>query len=505
MGMAVETPRSVSESLRFRWPWRDYQARVLTALDAHLADARVHVVAAPGSGKTVLGIEIFRRLGHPAVVLSPTRTVRDQWVARLADFLPEGGTHPPSWASTSLDEPGHFTSITYQALHGREQAAQEEEEEGEDPADDAAEGAAAAPAEDEIEAHCERFRRMGVKVLILDEAHHLRNAWWRALSRLIERLGDVKVVSLTATPPYEALGGEWARYEALCGPVDEEISVPELVRSGTLCPHQDLVMAVEPTAEEREAVDDYEAAVERAVADMAGSTALLQAVLSHPWLEATEPEAPLTHPELAVALLVYLRSRDVRAPRPLLKLMGTPAEELPALDRRWWQVLVQHYLFGSTWSASPERDAHRRELARELRARGLLRRRELYLEASRPVATHLMMSTAKLDACVEIHRLEAEHRGDALRQVVLTDYIRPDELERLGAWPVFPPPGRIAAGQQRVARGAPHWSHHDCAFRPTPRAPAPGRGGRNLSAQSLFWCKPRLSLSQDASSFATSG
>jgi hypothetical protein len=32
---------------------------------------------------------------------------------------------------------------------------------------------------------------------------------------------------------------EWQRYEELCGPVDAEVSVPELVLEGDLCPHQD--------------------------------------------------------------------------------------------------------------------------------------------------------------------------------------------------------------------------------------------------------------------------
>jgi hypothetical protein len=55
--------------LEFRWPWRPYQQRVLDALEEHLADQKLHVVAAPGSGKTCLGLEGFRRLGEPGLVL----------------------------------------------------------------------------------------------------------------------------------------------------------------------------------------------------------------------------------------------------------------------------------------------------------------------------------------------------------------------------------------------------------------------------------------------------
>ena len=50
-----------------------------------------------------------------------------------------------------------------------------------------------------------------------------------------ERMGDVLVISLTATPPYDATPAQWERYCKVCGPVDEEISVPELVKEGSLC------------------------------------------------------------------------------------------------------------------------------------------------------------------------------------------------------------------------------------------------------------------------------
>jgi superfamily II DNA or RNA helicase len=68
----------------FQNAWRTYQARVLEHLDSYLDDKRVHIVAAPGSGKTVLGLEIIRRIDQPTLVLAPTITIRDQWVDRVA-------------------------------------------------------------------------------------------------------------------------------------------------------------------------------------------------------------------------------------------------------------------------------------------------------------------------------------------------------------------------------------------------------------------------------------
>lgn len=102
--------------MRFSGVWRDYQARALEDFDRYAADRRLHVVAAPGSGKTVLGLELMRRLGQPALVLAPTRTIRDQWCSRLVPhFLPEPAQ--PGELSSDLGAPGAMTVATYQALH----------------------------------------------------------------------------------------------------------------------------------------------------------------------------------------------------------------------------------------------------------------------------------------------------------------------------------------------------------------------------------------------------
>ena len=70
-------------------------------------------------------------------------------------------------------------------------------------------------------------------------------------------MGDVFVISLTATPPYDSTPAQWERYCNMCGPVDEEISVPELVKEGSLCPHQDYVYFNYPSIEEEQQLDAF--------------------------------------------------------------------------------------------------------------------------------------------------------------------------------------------------------------------------------------------------------
>ena len=46
---------------------------------------KIHVVAAPGSGKTILGLELIRRLDNPSLVLAPSIAIREQWIDRFAN------------------------------------------------------------------------------------------------------------------------------------------------------------------------------------------------------------------------------------------------------------------------------------------------------------------------------------------------------------------------------------------------------------------------------------
>ncbi len=445
-----------TEGLAFRYPWRPYQERVLKAIQLHLADKKLHVVAAPGAGKTTLGLEAFRRFGRPALVLSPTRSIRDQWISRLADFAQEPSQWPPPWVSTDIEKPGFLTSVTYQALHTKYRDGEDADDSDDKPGEEEND---LPPGEDELKLLVKRLRRAKVGTLILDEAHHLRAEWWKALTAIIDELPDSSLVSLTATPPYDVTGVEWEKYEELCGPIDEEISVPELVKAGTLCPHQDYVWVVKPPADEAEGLKEYDESVNRLCRDLLRDEMFRQNIKTHPWVVSSSPDEAeiLDAPELAVAMIAYLRATGEPVPVRLCSLMDCREEDIPVMGRRWWQVLVRSYLFDSTWPGTPEMEKHRDQLGRRLRAESLLWRRELRLSESKPVARKLSLSPAKIQACVDIHRCESALHGEKLRQVILTDFIRDDDIDQpgqsvkplLGAWPVF----RALASQSGAEEG----------------------------------------------------
>ncbi len=104
MSCAFATPFAATS----RWYW--------TSLAAESGDDhQYHIVSPPGSGKTIVGLELIRRFGQPAVVFAPTTTIQKQWQEKIGMFCDD-----PGWIErhTSLD-PRHLAEInilTYQVL-----------------------------------------------------------------------------------------------------------------------------------------------------------------------------------------------------------------------------------------------------------------------------------------------------------------------------------------------------------------------------------------------------
>ena len=103
-------------NIKFKYSWRPYQERVLKNAQKYLQDGKVNIVAAPGSGKTVLGLELLRRLNNPVLILAPTVTIKNQWVDRFVKLFMDV-KETPEWISTNIYDLKKFNVATYQALH----------------------------------------------------------------------------------------------------------------------------------------------------------------------------------------------------------------------------------------------------------------------------------------------------------------------------------------------------------------------------------------------------
>jgi hypothetical protein len=243
--------------LAFQGTWRRYQKAALAAFERDRAAGhrRTHLVAPPGSGKTLIGVELVRRIGRRALVLAPDGAVQMQWPRAVRQFAA-----PAVVARTAGPEPAFpIACMTYRSLC-----------ELADP-EVALERLAAARRGDagvdlaellsaSANARVTALRAARIGAVVLDECHHLASTWGDVVRAVLDELGgeDVHVIGLTATPPSDDAGP----YAELLGPVDFTIPTPAVVRDGHLAPYQELAWLTEPLEPERAWLAERELAPE---------------------------------------------------------------------------------------------------------------------------------------------------------------------------------------------------------------------------------------------------
>lgn len=413
------------EHLSFKGEWRKYQKRILEKSDTIMADGHIHLVAAPGSGKTTLGIEFIRRNSKPALILVPTVTIRQQWVDRIREAFLDDESLANEMISQNLKQPKTITVATYQALHSAINRL-EGDAEVED-TDDVVENEHFDFKDMDIIA---LFKNASLGTLCLDECHHLRNEWWKSLETFRQSFADINVISLTATPPYEGDPALWERYVAMCGEIDEEITVPELVKEGSLCPHQDYVYFSFPTKEEEKQLDQFSTQKRAFLKNLSSDSMFCEAVRTSRALDGTISEDELLNePKYLSATLIFLRHKGIEFPKQFQQLLG--ASLLPTFDLAWFEILLQGMLFDVPhWYDLSEEGS--KELKSELKSLGLIDRKQVQLCRNKKIDQLLNQSLGKLNAVRDIFKAEYETLGSELRQLILTDFIRKDFEAHLG-------------------------------------------------------------------------
>ena len=430
-----ERVMNYSGILKFKGTWRKYQARVLENTSKYISDGRVHIVAAPGSGKTTLGIELIGRMGEVALVLAPSITIREQWVARITEgFLCEGVV-PEDYISQDLKNPKAITVVTYQALHSamnRYKGTIDESGAEDDKDSDDAITISAKNMEDVDYSTfdvIETMRKNRVGLLCLDECHHLRSEWWKALEEFKKQIGtSLKVIALTATPPYDSTPALWNRYMDMCGEIDEEIAIPELVKEGSLCPHQDFVYFNYPTKEEEEEVDKFKGRSKEAYSHFMTDNVFAQAIASHDALvgRMTDDEL-LDNPDYLAAMLIFLQAKNIAFPERLRRLLG--AKRLPQMSMAWMEVLLQNFLYKEENESG---EAYRKEVISYLKAEGLIEKKKVTFTTTPSIEKMLTSSKGKSESIKAIVEHEYKSTGKELRMLILTDYIRKEYEKAVG-------------------------------------------------------------------------
>lgn len=416
----------LSPHFHFIYPWRSYQERFLVDFDAHNKDAHLHVVAPPGSGKTVLGLEMMKRLDKKAIVLAPTLTIRNQWYDRMLDcFLKDKDAISVSFDIKDIKD---ITFTTYQSLHSFYKN---------DMCFD----------KDKLVNY---FTKAGIESLVLDEAHHLKNAWWQPLF-LLKSIPKCSVIALTATPPYDSNFFEINNYFDLCGPIDMEIGIPELVREGNICPHQDYVHFSKPDEAQIKFILNYRQQLRDFVNDLKCNKDFINFILKHPFYSETEEclEVIYKNPQIYSALLIFLNATGIVIDKSKTEVLGIESKsvQFPSLTYSWVETLLTPFLI-ELREEYIEDEAILLPLDKQLRRIGALEKKTINLVGERNLYKTLSQSPSKLSSIAEIVSVESKVLKTNLRMVVLCDYIRKEFLDfkhtdpvskinKLGVVPIF--------------------------------------------------------------------
>lgn len=463
----------VSPELKFCYDLRKYQRMMLDHLSERLAqpgpDERFHLVAPPGAGKTIVGIEMIARLGEPAVVFAPTTTIQHQWVDKVRMFT-ETDAARDQLTNTERTGLAHINVFTYQLISTPEtdgdllhaaaleawvgEYLERETAGDEDAARERIELIREANPQAfnrELRARATRLRRQllrepspdverflhpnarelidslvsaGVRTVVLDECHHLLDYWAIVLSALIARIDKPRVIGLTATLPSPEDDNEYENYVGLLGDVDFEVPTPAVVKEGDLAPYRDLAMFVPPADEERKYLADarehFGAAVAAATASTTFTDYLYQARFSEGqsvqerWENALRDQA-----DLAIAAARTLNERSVALPEGV----PFPTEVHDSLEFADTLVIIEKYgLDYLKVSADPADHKRLATIRKTLRPFGYTLTERGLRHGRSPGELMVTYSRAKAHATGVILGEEYAALGQRLRAVVVTDY-----------------------------------------------------------------------------------
>ena len=292
---------------------RAYQQRVIDQLNDYLDNESIHIVAPPGSGKTILGMKLVEKIQRKTLILVPSILLKKQWFEAIL-------FHHPQWkVSESLIEPAWITITTYQELFSKRK------EEAKD-----------------------YFTKYGIDFLVMDESHHLKKSWSDLLLDLKEKTIGLQTLALTATPPFDANQKEWGNYIRLTGPIDEEIAVSELIKEEVLAPYQDYVYLSPVTKESQKQFFEFLNEQNQIVANLCGQSEVTNFLLAQEFIQ-----QPLNHTELIyqnferyLSCLLYLNEQQYQFSDDHWQVLGMKRKKIkiPPQTRKSLIDLYQ-YLF----------------------------------------------------------------------------------------------------------------------------------------------------------------
>ncbi|MFC1789914.1 DEAD/DEAH box helicase [Patescibacteria group bacterium] len=460
----------IFSQLNFRYPFRRYQQQILDRIKLDdKSDSRFHLIAPPGSGKTVVGLELIKRLNKPAVVFAPNTTIQLQWRKEASLFLPPEKKFLLQ-ELVSLD-PGQLKPInifTYQLISTPEQNNQFLVQAG-----------LTAWQKDLIEnrtvltfkeallriknlkrqnqrsysLELRKYKKLAkkrylegfsakvesvlhpnarklihnlvnhdVETIVLDEVHHLLDYWAIVINTLARKIPTVNLIGLTATPPRSASSREKENYLALMGEIDYEIPTPAVVKEGNLAPYQDLLYLCQPAEEEKNFINNIQLQFEDFITSLSADLVfkefilktLNQAIEEKKWRNFFKKD-----PLLAIALVKYLILAKMKIPRQVV-LIREMKREINLDD--WSELLKEFSLNFLKVSSKQEHQVTLDRIRATLRMFGFSLTEAGIRNYRSPTDLILALSKAKTRVVITILKTEIDSLDQKLRAVIITDF-----------------------------------------------------------------------------------
>ena len=104
--------------MKFNSKLYHYQQDVLNTFEKEINrwDKKIHVVAPPGSWKTIMGLEMISRIEWNHLILVPNITLQYQWKDKIEQFFLEEGENIDDIVSITKNEIKKVNILTYQSL-----------------------------------------------------------------------------------------------------------------------------------------------------------------------------------------------------------------------------------------------------------------------------------------------------------------------------------------------------------------------------------------------------
>lgn len=472
--------------LKFRYPFRTHQKMILDRFEQEIRKKepgqplRLHVVAPPGSGKTIIGIELAVRLKKPSLVVCPNTAIQGQWVKKVELFIPENsGVHPGEIVTSQSDQPRFINVLTYQILSIPEDAAETiinlaegfwandisqaqhiEQEEARariaamktsNPAQYKKElskytkgirngklldsQAARSGDKDSLISVLHprtrelltKLRNYGVKTVIFDECHHLQTYWAVVMKNILEWMGIENIIGLTATPPVDERTEILQNYTNLLGPIDFEIPTPAVVKDGMLAPYQDMTYFCIPGQQEMAYLSNchqkFHSLVEQFKSPDSDFCQWMKSrIIERRLADGTQREWRklfAARPDFSTAGVKYLIKAGVRIPADIT-LTSEMAGDLTIEE---WAMLIEDYALNRLKISGEEAHQALYDTIRDaLYTLGFILTEKGIRTYISPIDRVLSYSRSKLQAVKDILRHEMRLMGDRLRVAVVTDF-----------------------------------------------------------------------------------